>query len=136
MPTISFEKDLNRIKIITDGGEEILITPQQIRDLLPPKDEAEKLKDLEMILHDIDREELINMLKYIATIKELEDGIREAREELKQCDDMKCIKKWQAVVQSYRDEKTAIAEIRRAVALLEKDRRTIRIRMAKLETSE
>jgi len=134
MPTISFEKDLNRIKIITDNGEEIQITPQQIRDLLPVMNEEEKIKDLEMIFHDIDREALTKMEAYISVVKKIETDIQGARNELEKCTDMICIRKWQAVIQSYVDQKSILAEIRRAVALLEKDRRTLRMRIAELET--
>jgi len=134
MATITFDATANRIKIITDSGEEILIAPQQIRDLLPTLNEEEKIKDLEMILHDIDREALTKMEAYIAVVKKIEEDIVDARASLEKCSDMICIRKWQAMIQSFVDQKSILAEIRRAVALLEKDRRTIRIRLAHLET--
>jgi hypothetical protein len=131
---IRFDKENNRLVLTTDNGEEVFISPQCIRDLLPTMNEEEKIKDLEMILHDIDREKLTKMESYMALMRKLQDGITEAREELKKADSAILIKKWEAVGKSYVDEKNALAEIRRAVGLLEKDRKVIRVRIAKLET--
>lgn len=129
-----FDKENNRLVLTTDGGEEVFISPQCIRDLIPTLTEEEKIKDLEMILHDIDREKLTKMESYMALMRKLQDGITEARESLKKADNALEIKKWEAVGKSYVDEKNALAEIRRAVGLLEKDRKAIRVRIARLET--
>lgn len=129
-----FDKENNRIVIEIDGEEPILISPQAIRDLLPTISEEEKIKDLEMIIHDIDREKLTNMRDYIAKMKELDSEINKVREELTNCEKAICVKKWGEVIKSYIAQKNALAEIRRAIGLLEKDKKELRIRIAKLET--
>jgi len=131
---IRFDKENNRLVLTTDNGEEVFISPQCIRDLLPTMNEEEKIKDLEMILHDIDKEKLTKMESYMALMRTLQKGITEARDELKAADTALEIKKWEAVGKSFVDEKNALAEIRRAVGLLEKDRKVIRVRIAQLET--
>jgi len=131
---IRFDKENNRLVLTTDKGEEVFISPQCIRDLLPTMNEEEKIKDLEMILHDIDKEKLTKMESYMALMRTLQTGITEAREKLKEADTALEIKKWEAVGKSFVDEKNALAEIRRAVGLLEKDRKVIRVRIAQLET--
>jgi len=128
---IRYDKKANRV-IISIAGEEIILTPQIIREILPVMDEKEKAKDLAMMIHDINREKLARMEFFVTKMKELEKGIQDAREELKKCGKIVCIKKWQAVVKSYVDEKNALAEIRRTIGLLEKDKKPLRTRIARL----
>jgi len=132
-PEMEYDEKTNRVVIKIDETE-VLITPDAIRTILPKKDEKEKVEDLKMVLHDIDMEQLTKMNYYIAKMKELDKGIIDATDELKKAETMVQIKKWQAVVKSYVDRKNALAEIRRAVGLLEKYKKAIKIRIAKLET--
>lgn len=133
MVEIRFDKANNRLVLTTDNNEEILISPQCIRDLLPTMSEKEKIEDLEMILHDIEREKLTKMENYIKSMRDIQSKIESAREKLISAPP-KDVKKWDVVIKSYIAEKNALAEIRRAVGLLEKDKKTIRIRIARLET--
>lgn len=132
---ITYNKNKNRIIVVVDDGGfkgKIQIAPQVIRDFLPTMDENEKLKDLFMIIHDLEREKLARMRYFIGRMKELEKGIGTARTELEKCDDMTCVKKWQAVIKSYVDAKNALAEIRRTITLLEKNKQPLLMRIAKL----
>jgi hypothetical protein len=132
---LKFDAQRNRL-VITIDENEILITADAIRDLMPVKDEKQKVEDLKMVLHDIEMEQLTKMNFYIKTMKELDDGIVKATDKLREAEDMIQIKKWQAVIKSYVDRKNALAEIRRAVGLLEKYKKEIRVRIAKLEVAE
>ena len=111
MMEIRFDKKTNRIVVDiglkNEAGDKdvvIEIAPQDIRDILPVKDEAQKLDDLKMILHDIKRERLTKMETYMRKMAKLADDMGEARDELKECSDMICVKKWTAVVKSFIDE--------------------------------
>jgi len=130
---IIFDKEKNRIIIDMEGITTIEIPPQDLRDLLPVKTEAEKIDDLKMILHDIHRERLTKLNYYITRMAELAKSMDAGRKELKKCGKMVCVKKWQAVIKSYIDEKNALAEIRRAVGLLWKDEKKLMARIARLE---
>lgn len=128
---IRYDGETNRIIITTDDGE-ITLTPQIIREILPTMSEEEKVRDLSMMIHDINREKFTRMKFFIAKMVELRKGIDDAREELKNCMKMTCVKKWQAIIKSYVDEKNTLAEIRRTIGILEKQKPAIRARIAKL----
>ena len=132
-PEMEYDKKTNRVVIKIDETE-VLITPDAIRTILPKKDEKEKVEDLKMVLHDIDMEQLTKMNYYIVKMKALDKGIADATKKLEDAKTMLDVKKWQAVTKTFVDRKNALAEIRRAVGLLEKYKKTIRIRIAKLET--
>lgn len=133
-PEMEYDIKTNRIIITDSTGNKILVTPDAIRDILPTKNEKEKIDDLKMIFHYIEMEKLTKMNEYIVTIKKLDDGIVQAMKKLETAETLVHVKKWQAMVKSFVDRKNALAEIRRAVGLLEKDKKSIRIRIAKLET--
>lgn len=128
---ITFDKTKNRV-IIKVKGEEFEIQPQIVRELLPVLTEEEKVKDLFMMIHDLNREKLTRMNFFIAKMKELEKGVDDARVELKKCGKMTCIKKWQVIIKSYVDSKNTLAEIRRTITLLEKNKKPLLMRIAKL----
>lgn len=131
-PEMRYDEKLNRIVIdLTDF--EIYVTPDAIRTILPTKNEKQKVEDLKMVLHDIDMEQLTKMNYYIVKMKELEKGMVDTVGKLEKAETMMEVKKWQAVIKSFVDRKNALAEIRRAVGLLEKYKRSIRIRIAKVE---
>lgn len=129
-----FDEKKNRIIIETDEGTEVEIPPQKIRDLLPVISEEEKIKELQMVLHHIEMEQLTKMEDYINRMAKIAKDMDEARKDLKKCNDMTCVKKWAAVIKSFVDKKNTLAEIRRSVGLLEKTKKEIRTRIAKLET--
>lgn len=130
---INFDKETNRITIALENGAEIEISPTDIRDVMPVIDEKEKVKELFMMLHDLEKEKITKSAFFIKKMKELGKGIQDARAELEKCHKIACVKKWTAVVKSYVDEKNALAEIRRSVGLLDKTvKKPLQIRIATL----
>ena len=129
-----YDKETNRLVITTDDETKIEISPQIIRKFLPVKNEEEKVRDLAMMVHDINREKFARMKFYVIKMKELQVGIEKARKKLESdgCNKMACVKKWQAVIKSYVDEKNTLAEIRRTIGILEKQKPAIRARIAAL----
>ena len=117
---ITFEKETNRIVITLMSGKEIEIPPIDMREVIPVISEEAKIKELFMMLHDLEKEKITKMTFYINKMVELENGIQDAREELKKCTKIQCIKMWTAIIKSFVDEKNALAEIRRTVGLLDK----------------
>jgi len=129
---IRYEKETNRVVIKLSDGKEIDISPQTIRDILPTLNKEEKVQDLLMMIHDIEKEELSRMSFFIQKMKDLDKGIDNARVGLSNCQKAVCVKKYSVLIKSYVDSKNALAEIRRAITLLEKMKIPIRIRIAKL----
>ena len=129
---IKYDKETNRVVIKLSSGEEIEISPQTIRDILPILNKEEKVKDLLMMIHDIEKEELTRISFFIKKMKELDKGIHDAREGLTKCEKAVCVKKYSVLIKSFVDSKNALAEIRRIITLLEKMKIPIRIRIAKL----
>lgn len=129
---IKYDKETNRVIIKISDEMELEITPQTIRKILPTLNEKEKVKDLFMMIHDIEKEKLTRMSFFVKKMKELEKGIDDARGELKECEKAVCVKKYSVLIKSYVDSKNALAEIRRTITLLEKLKKPLRIRIAQL----
>lgn len=131
--SIKFDNQTNKIVITLPEGNEIEISPSIMREFLPIISEEEKVKELFMMIHDLEKERLTKMTFYTKKMTELEDGIKTARTELEKCEKMMCIKKWQAVIKSYVDEKNTLAEIRRSVGLIDKTlKKPLEVRIAAL----
>lgn len=130
--SIKFDKEINRLVVTLDDGTEIEISPKDVRDQLPILDKEEKVRDLFMMIHDIEREKFTRMKYFITKMKELEKGIEDARTALGKCNKAVCVKKMQVMIKSYVDSKNALAEIRRTVGLLEKEKKPLRMRIASL----
>jgi len=129
-----FDEKKNRL-IIQVGGKEIELPPQDIREILPYKDKAQRVKDLRMIIHDIEREELTQIETFIARMVALDKAMDKIETDIKNCAKLKDVKKHEGRLKALVARKNACAEIRRAVALLEKKKKGLRVRIAKLETS-
>jgi len=129
-----FDEKKNRV-IIKVGGKEIELPPQDIREILPYKDKAQRVKDLRMIIHDIEREELTQIETFIARMVALDKAMDKIEVDIKGCGKLKDVKKHEGRLKALVARKNACAEIRRAVALLEKKKKGLRVRIAKLETS-
>lgn len=129
-----FDEEKNRI-IIEVEGKVIEIVPQEIRDLLPFKDKHERVKDLIMIIHDVEREELTQIETFIKECKKIDKALSNCETNIKGAPTIRDLKKQEALIKLYLARKNALAEVRRAVALLEKKKTALRVRIAKLETS-
>ena len=128
-----YNKETNRIIITLSNDEKFSVSNSTLREVIPVIDEEEKIKELFMILHDMDKEVLTKANFYNKKMVELEKGIADARKKLEQADSMLEVKKWTAVVKSYVDSKNALAEVRRTIGLIDKiSRKPIRLRVAAL----
>lgn len=121
--SIKLDKSTNRIIISLPDGPKVEICPMDIREFLPVINEEDKVKELFMMLHELDKEPLTQMTFYTRKMTELEDGIESARKQLSNCETNQCVNKWKVIIKSYVDEKNTLAEIRRSVGLLDKIRR-------------
>lgn len=131
---MQFDEKKNRI-IVSIDGKEIEIAPQDIRNLLPFKDADERVKDLTMIIHDLEREELTQIETFIHLCKEIDKTIKGLEEGLGKCEDTKCIRKYEAFIKIHLARKSTLTQVRLAIALLDKKKRGLRVRIARLETS-
>jgi len=131
-----FDEKKNRV-IIKIGDKEIEIPPQDIREILPYKDKAQRVKDLRMIIHDIELEELTQIETFIARMVKLDKAMDAIEGDIKGCvgGKLKDAKIHEGRLKALMARKNACAEIRRAVALLEKKKKGLRVRIARLETS-
>ena len=129
---IRLDKSLNRIIITLDSGDEISIMPATLREYLPCLTEDEKVKELFMMIHEIEKEKLINEQYYVEEIKRLNKGLSDARSQLTSGAKMVEVKRLQVIIKSYVDEKNNLIELRRIVNLLEKQKAPLRTRLAEL----
>lgn len=129
---IKFDKKINRVIIELSDGKKVEIEPQIIRDVLPILNEGEKIKDLYMMIHDIEMERLTRISLFNKEMLRLEKGIDDARQGLKDCTTAVCVKKYSVLIKSFVDSKNTLAEIRRTITLLEKMKKPLRIRIAQL----
>ncbi|GAG61953.1 unnamed protein product, partial [marine sediment metagenome] len=88
-----YDEKSNRIIIMLKNGEfEVKVTT--LREVIPIISEEKKIKELFMILHDIDKEVLTKASSFIKKMVELEKGISDARKELEGAETMIEVKKW------------------------------------------
>jgi len=129
-----YNKETNRFIITLENKTKIEVSATTlIENIIPIVSEEEKIKELCMILHDMDKEVLTKANFYIKKMIELTKGIDSARDSLKDADSMLAVKKWTAIVKSYVDSKNALAEVRRTIGLIDKiSRKPIRLRIAAL----
>jgi len=129
---IRLDKAINRIIITLDSGDEISIMPATLREYLPCLTEDEKVKELFMMIHEIEKEKLIHEQYYVEEIKRLNKGLSDARSQLTSGAKMVEVKRLQVIIKSYVDEKNNLIELRRIVNLLEKQKAPLRTRLAEL----
>ena len=128
---IRYDKEKNRIVISIDG-KDIWISPLFLRNLLPVKNEEEKVKELAMLIHDINREKLTRMTTFMNKSREIEKAILDTLTDLQKCSKAICIKKYEAIIKLHKQRMVVLAEIRRAVGLLNKEKQELRMRIAHL----
>lgn len=129
---ISFDKKKNCLVVILDNGDKIEIDPIKITENMPKLNIKERVKDLQMMIHYIDRQQLSKISHIFSKVPEFDKGIQDAREKLKDCKKMPCVKKWQAVSKTYVDEKNNLRELRLSINLLGKRKAELRTQIAKL----
>jgi len=128
-----YDKDSNRMIITLEDGTEIKVKTTTLREIIPVINEEDKIKELFMILHDIDKEVLTKSSFFIRKMVALEKGIEDARTSLEGAQTMIEVKKWTAIIKSFVDSKNALAEIRRTIGLIDKiSRKPINIRLSAL----
>lgn len=132
-PSIALDKKNNRIIISIDDAKFTIPIYEVRKVLVPLASEEEQIRELQQALHEIEKENLVKMYLYIQKVKELADGIAGARVELSKCDKMLCVKKYDTIIKSYNYEKNNIVEIRRTVNILEKNKKELRAKIARLE---
>lgn len=130
---IQFDEKTNRI-VVSVEGKDVRLSPIFLRDLLPTKTDEEKARELAMIVHEIEKEKLLNLKFFVEKVKAIDDEIAKAVEKLAAEDEFKAlyIKKWQAVIDGHGKRKIVLAEIRRAINLLEKWKEPLRTKIAAL----
>jgi len=133
MATVRYERSTNTI-IVEENGQKIEVSPQEIRNVLPHLSDEDRIKDLEMIIHDIEREQLSSMFEYVKKMKELQQGIEDSRVELGKCMKKICVDKWKVIIKSYVDEKNTLAEIRRTIGILQRKKKEIEWRKARVSS--
>ena len=128
-----YDKDSNRMIITLEDGTEIKVKTTTLREIIPVINEEDKIKELFMILHDIDKEVLTKSSFFIRKMVALEKGIEDARTSLEGAKTMIEVKKWTAIIKSFVDSKNALAEIRRTIGLIDKiSRKPINLRLSAL----
>lgn len=133
---LSFDVKKNRLIAIMNNGDKAEIDPLEIMKAMPIKDAKERVKDLEMMIHYIDKEQITKLAYILSNVVILNKGIQNARKELKDCDGMTCVKQWQAISKTFVDEKNNLKEIRLAIKEFNKKKMEIRAIIANIEFHE
>ena len=129
---ITFDKMKNCLVVILDNGDKVEIDPIRITENMPKLNARERIKDLQMMIHYIDRQQLSKLNHIFSKVPIFDKGIQDAREELKKCKKTPCVKKWQAISKTYVDEKNNLRELRLSINLLGKRKAELRTQIAKL----
>ena len=130
---LSFDRKKNRLIIIMDNGDKAEIDPFKIMEAMPIKNAKERIKDLLMMIHYIDKEQIMVYAYNIpATVMALNKGIADARTELKNCKDMTCVKQWQAISKTFVDQKNNLKEVRLSIKELNRKKMELRAKIASL----
>ena len=133
---LSFDKKKNRLIAIMNNGDKAEIDPLEIMKAMPIKDAKERIKDLEMMIHYIDKEQITKLAYILSNVVILNKGIEDARTELKNCDGMTCVKQWQAISKTYVDQKNNLKEIRLSIKQFDKKKMELRAIIANIEFHE
>lgn len=130
---IEYDVEQNRI-LIQYAGVRLSIFPVDLRkSYLESLNEEDKVKELAMMHHEINKEVLTRIGDFIKRMAEIEDDMADALDELKKCSTAVCVKKWDAVLAASVKRKNVLKEIRLSIGLLEKQKKPLRTRIAKLE---
>ena len=132
---VTFNKAEETITVTTPNGAASVTFPvSAIREIvmeLTPNEE-QKVRQLATIIHEIEKEQLSKIGNFMAKMIELDEKMDGAIDELRQATSTQGIKKWDAVLAAYVKRKNVLAEVRRAVGLLERKKKPLRVRIAKL----
>ena len=132
MVTIDFDKE-NKIIKLTDGDTNIGITYDALYPILfEVLNEEQKCRQLAMQIHNIESEQLSKIGFFMSNMIELEKGMQEALKNLEEAENAFQLKKWDLVLSSYTKRKNVLAEVRRSIGLLDRKKKPLRIRIAKL----
>jgi len=127
-----FDEMKNCLVIILDNGDKAEIDPYKIMEAMPKKNKKEKIEDLRMMIHFIDRQQLAKLSHIFSQVPIFDAGIENAIKELKDCKKMPCIKKWQAISKAYVDKKNNLKEVRLTIGLLSRKKAELRAEIARL----
>lgn len=129
---VSFDSMKNRLIIILANGDKIEVEPLEVMKVMPKMTDEEKVEDLKMMMHYIDRQDLSQLSEILDKVRQYIDGIASAREELKKCTKLVCVKKWQSVSKTYLDQKNSMKELRLTVKLFDEKKKELRTKIAQL----
>ena len=129
---ISFDKMKNCLVVILDNGDKVEIDPIKITENMPKLNAKERVEDLQMMIHYIDKQQLSKISHIFSKVPEFDKGIQDVREELKKCKKMPCVKRWQAISKTYVDEKNNLRELRLSINLLGKKKAGLRTEIARI----
>jgi len=132
--------DLSKNALMVDVGDmgstciEVEIPFSLLKDALPAEmTEEEQIKELQRIIHNIEKEKLLNIQEFVKEVKRLSAGIEGARTKLAKASSKNEITKYRHVVQSWLSQKNIIKELRLIIKTLNDEKKALRTRIAKLE---
>lgn len=119
---------------VTDGNTSVTFTVESIRPIVMESilDEEGKVKQLAMMVHELEKEQLSKIGNFMNKMIELDKDMESALKNLEQATSAIGIKKWDAILAAYTKRKNVLAEVRRSIGLIEKKKKPLRVRMAKL----
>lgn len=94
--------------------------------------EEDKVRELATMIHEIEKEQLSKIGTFMEKMIELDKKMEEATKKLEDAEDLAEAKKWDMVIASYVKRKNVLAEVRRSIGLLERKKKPLRVRIAKL----
>lgn len=130
--SMSFDTMKSCLVVILDNGDKVEIDPEKITEHMPKLKLEEKIEDLRMMIHYIDRRQLASLNHIFSQVPIFDKGIKDAREKLKMCKKTVCVKKWQAISKTYVDEKNNLREVRLTIGLLSRKKAELRAEIARL----
>jgi len=135
--------DAEKNIVIVDVGEmqstvtEVEIPFPIIKKALPATmSKAEKIAELQRMIHDIRKEKLLNSHELIKELKRLSKGLEASRNKLEKAGSKNDITKWRHMVQSWVGQKNIVKEFRLAGKQLNDEEARLELESAKLRTGE
>lgn len=133
--------DPEKNAIIIDVGDmpstvtEVEVPFHALKQALPKEmTEDEQIKELQRMIHKIEREKLAHIAEVIKEFKRLSKGIENARKKLANAGTKNEIARERHVVQSWVAQKNIVKELRLAIKALNDEKKELRVRVARLET--
>lgn len=133
--------DAEKNTIVVDVGEmkstitEVEIPFPIVKKALPTTmNKAEKIAELQRIIHNTRKEKLLKNQEFTKEIKRLSKGIESARGKLEKAGSKNDITKWRHVIQSWVGQKNIMKEFRLAGKQLNDEEARLELELAKLRT--